>query len=618
MVKYSLVMFTLMACLSGFAQSESKVEISKVDAAGVYTIHYRNTDEKVIPDNAVVYLLFRPYQIRKAKLSKSPDGYSFSVKFPDTLSVALAVIKDKNGIVLDDKAGNGFIMEGPRAGNPLQPSSQHDILQLRFFASRAIGLKVDNETLIKDFEVFYAKHPDLKTDADYFDFLFARLQVFPEETKPMMKAFADEMIEKGDEKSLLLAHIGYLNIKQGQRAEEIKELSIQKFPKGELAKGAFFNEFFDLELKDEALVLEQMEKYKIQFGSLEENQLFMFYAPIIRGAIENKDWAKINKYEALLPDPLFAASNYNNMAWNMSGQDLLHPGRDLDFAKELSERSLSLTKARMANPRETDDTDELQGNFNMYADTYALILYKLGAYEEAYRYQSEIEKQGELDTGGKERYAGMALKVKGAEYTREYLERELTNGTYSKEMLRQLGELYTANNWQIAGFEAIKERSDSIGRENAKKMVLNMLGDDKAIDFTLTDLKGNAVRLSGFKGKTVVIDFWATWCGPCLASFPKMQQLVEKYKGKDVEFLFINTWENAEKKTIQSKVEKLLKEKKYSFNVLYDFEDKVVSQYKVEGIPTKFVISKEGKVIWANGSDDDLDALISLQLSTQK
>ncbi|MBK5208919.1 MAG: TlpA family protein disulfide reductase [Flavobacteriaceae bacterium] len=137
-----------------------------------------------------------------------------------------------------------------------------------------------------------------------------------------------------------------------------------------------------------------------------------------------------------------------------------------------------------------------------------------------------------------------------------------------------------------------------------------MYGDIKAIDFALTNLEGKTIKLSDYKGKMVVLDFWPTWCGPCRASFPKMQELVTKYKNDNIEFFFIDTWERESDSKIKENVSKFIKENNYSFNVLYDFEDKIVENYKIQGIPTKIVIDKDGNIISINSSENNLVALI--------
>ncbi len=125
--------------------------------------------------------------------------------------------------------------------------------------------------------------------------------------------------------------------------------------------------------------------------------------------------------------------------------------------------------------------------------------------------------------------------------------------------------------------------------------------NEAAPTFTLKDVDGKAVSLTDYKGKVVVLDFWATWCEPCKASFPGMQQAVNRYKDDlDVVFLFIDTREKV--KDYQQLVSSFLKENQYSFKVLYDemgfttTNSKLYNDYKIAGIPTKFIIDRNGIV----------------------
>ncbi len=143
--------------------------------------------------------------------------------------------------------------------------------------------------------------------------------------------------------------------------------------------------------------------------------------------------------------------------------------------------------------------------------------------------------------------------------------------------------------------------------------------NQQAPRFTLKDMDGKSISLADYKGKVVVLDFWATWCSPCKSSFPGMQQAVTRYKDdKDVAFLFIDTREKVA--NYQQLASDFLTENHYTFKVLYDdmnldgTKSKLYKEYKLEGfgIPAKFIVDREGivrfeKIGYMPGkSDEDL------------
>jgi peroxiredoxin len=114
----------------------------------------------------------------------------------------------------------------------------------------------------------------------------------------------------------------------------------------------------------------------------------------------------------------------------------------------------------------------------------------------------------------------------------------------------------------------------------------SMIGSQVA-DFTLLDVDGKQVRLSDFRGKTVLLSFWATWCPPCKEELPALEKIYEQYKDKDVAVLAVD---DEDKATIRD----FLKEKQYGFTALVDSKRTLFKEFAVHFIPTVIVINHEG------------------------
>jgi peroxiredoxin len=114
-----------------------------------------------------------------------------------------------------------------------------------------------------------------------------------------------------------------------------------------------------------------------------------------------------------------------------------------------------------------------------------------------------------------------------------------------------------------------------------------------APDFQLTTLDGAQVSLKDFRGKKVVVSFWASWCGPCRMELPELQAFYEKYHAKNPNFeiLAISTDE------VRREAEHYVRDAKLTFPVLWDRDGKAGDAYGVDGIPMLFVIDENGKVV---------------------
>ncbi len=116
------------------------------------------------------------------------------------------------------------------------------------------------------------------------------------------------------------------------------------------------------------------------------------------------------------------------------------------------------------------------------------------------------------------------------------------------------------------------------------------------IDFTLTDQYGEEHTLSDYKGKTVFLNFWATWCGPCRSEMPDIQQLYEQYAPEgDVIILGVAS-PNANGEGTREEVAAFLKENGYTYPVLMDEGGFVQTEYQISAIPTTYMIDKDGYI----------------------
>ena len=122
-------------------------------------------------------------------------------------------------------------------------------------------------------------------------------------------------------------------------------------------------------------------------------------------------------------------------------------------------------------------------------------------------------------------------------------------------------------------------------------------------DFTLNQLDGETLDFEELKGKVVFINFWATWCAPCVAEMPSINSLYKIYKDNpEVVFIMINV-ENKEEK-----VRKFIKKKKFSFPIYLPNASQIPRVYESKGIPTTFVIDKDGYIAYKKVGMANYDA----------
>ena len=321
---------------------------------------------------------------------------------------------------------------------------------------------------------------------------------------------------------------------------------------------------------------------------------------------------------------LYRAISANEVARSLSSKNVLLPE-----AEKISLLSLNYLDSALMEVPMKENIQAIRKNKVKYGQTFGYVLYQNEKYKEALAVlenvmDTNIEEDMQLNIY----YALVLAKNKRFEKALPILELAISNGGADQTVVEAFKETYLALGGTDKSYDVKLTQLFKIADNSGKFKLKTTMINEPMPDFTLLDSNGMKVKLGDFKGKIIVMDFWAMWCFPCKQSFPGMQKLMDKYAGKEVVFLFVNTLEKNRNGLTKSVVE-YMKENKYNFNVLFDQPQKnnptifdLFSSLKLKSLPTKMVIDKMGNIRFKSvgylGNDEAVVKELSEQIEAVK
>ncbi len=568
------------------------------------------------------------------------DQWKGSLTIPDSCVSFFIVIKNELGTI-DSNDGKGymFVLKDSE-GRPL-PGGNASLATLFLQTYSPYGIRYDQQrggTLV---EQEFDNDPALKTN--FIDTYIKTVDFTDAERKKKLakEAYFIYKHYKEYNAEVLFALVDvYKKLGAKDKADKCYGLISEAFPKSRLAfqhrtmpyqeaffKAATLNERLKIHHEMIQVMEEHMNPNRNLLNTTLDNELKAsssqtelpslvlaneLYSLTIQGLqlrklLSENYWEKDNVSDWF---KLVDSSKYyyhQVFLYNAFAEECLRQDTLLEKALEISTKAVNMAHQHLTAPRtmreqsfnnfsDSEIDIERRTMLAKYLATQASVLQRQNKTKEALKAHREAVKINDRsDAQVNEQFATFLIETKMYQEAREEIEQSMRIGKQTLAMEQMLEDLPKDTTKHYVDAKRLQQ---NYLKSKTASIAANML-NTLAPNFKLVSFEGDTVQLSDLKGKVVVLDFWASWCMPCLMSFPGMQKAVEKYQAdSNVVFLFVNLDAGA----VREKIKKYIYEKGYDFKVLLSEDDGTARSYSVHGIPVKFVIDKEGIIRFRKGS----------------
>lgn len=548
---------------------------------------------------------------KEIPLTKTADGWKTQFKLLDNFDFATFYFKSKDQV---DKNidGQNYEIIGYKDDKPVKR-----VFLLKSYTLSNRYENLPDSVLNKKRIELYRK--ELKHHPDNFDAKIRSIahKLHQEENKTQKanvrqqayKILDDRLAKNpGAYTTLQDVQTGYKLIGEKAKGDSLENKLIEKYPESDIAmlklyeeseQEKHFNKKLDLL---ERFITTDFEpttftKYYIQDAY---KSLLKYYAnqgkyekakktakewledrePLFEHQIKSKNYLAVAQLFLEHENLLDVAMDYAQQALQQTNSD---PAKTIKTNKGRVSAHLSKEKTQQVKA-------ERKGNI---LSTIGQIYVKKEEFDKANQYFSKAQELSDSRTVHKylANYYLQTEKPKAAfEIYQDILMEIPTNAFYQKK----LKESYIAFNGSEEGFGEETKKIDKVWKQKkVQELNKNRINKEAPELDQITDLEGNAVDVNKFKNKVLVIDFWATWCKPCLEFFPDLQNIYEKYEDNpDVEFLILNSgWQN----TLE-KAKTFRNNNDYSFPYYFDKNSSTTEAFNVRGLPTTIFIDKAGTI----------------------
>lgn len=554
------------------------------------------------------------------EMNKTQAGWVGKIKTTrDTRGI---IIKFKNEDDIDNNSKKGYVIHLYGSDGKVLPGSVAGLgVALLNWGSYYLDLDRNFEIAMQYVQEDFQNNPGTKEE--YLDpYLTLYEQLYPDKIDSTVRTELLKLEKKEEltEDDLITLTDWYGKRNNEDKSDQFKKILSERFPQSEYLQLERYKELRSEQ--DLATKKKLAEEFAKDFpGSEYIENAYDLVANLYR------DKKLYKEDRDFLKDNLNLPSVYR---FYSVSQRMFEENADLNIALEIAQMGIKRGEQELNSPSgekpeyltEKEWREDREYYLGLTLFSYGKALYLLGEKKEAL---PNLERAVELTQNNEgsinELYVKVLYENGDKQKTKTVIEDFIKKGNGTEGMTEVLKNVFVFEKGSEEGFDEYLSKLESFSLGNLKDKLSKEIINEPAPDFSLEDLDGNKVSLSNLKGKTVIIDFWATWCGPCINSFPGMQKAVDRYSpNENVKFLFISSWEREEDR--KSTVQKFLQKYDYTFHILMDYDDKVIGDYGVTGIPTKFIIDKNGNIKFKSigfyGNVDQLADEVSVMIDLVK